>query len=74
MTASHNPKAWAGFKLLREGALALSGDSGIPEAQREAESGDFSSASAKGVVEASVSGQKLSYQPMSNVEATETTR
>jgi phosphomannomutase len=30
-TASHNPKAYTGAKLLREGALALSGDSGIGE-------------------------------------------
>jgi phosphomannomutase len=51
VTASHNPKAWAGFKLLREGALALSGDSGIPEVQREAESGDFSSPSGEGSIE-----------------------
>jgi phosphomannomutase len=28
-TASHNPKAYTGAKLVREGALALSGDSGI---------------------------------------------
>jgi phosphomannomutase len=51
VTASHNPKAWAGFKLLREGALALSGDSGIPDVQREASSGDFSRPSAQGSVE-----------------------
>ena len=30
-TASHNPKAYTGAKLLREGALALSGDSGIDD-------------------------------------------
>jgi phosphomannomutase len=30
-TASHNPKTYTGAKLLREGALALSGDSGIDE-------------------------------------------
>ncbi len=30
-TASHNPKAYTGAKLVREGALALSGDSGIGE-------------------------------------------
>ena len=30
-TASHNPKEYTGAKLLREGALALSGDSGIDE-------------------------------------------
>jgi phosphomannomutase len=28
-TASHNPKAYTGAKLVRDGALALSGDSGI---------------------------------------------
>lgn len=31
VTASHNPKQYNGFKLVREGALALSGDSGIKE-------------------------------------------
>ncbi|HUA75737.1 MAG TPA: phosphomannomutase/phosphoglucomutase [Solirubrobacteraceae bacterium] len=30
-TASHNPKAYTGAKLVREGAIALSGDSGIGE-------------------------------------------
>jgi phosphomannomutase len=30
-TASHNPKAYTGAKLVKRGALALSGDSGIPE-------------------------------------------
>ena len=29
ITASHNPKAYTGVKLVREGALALSGDTGI---------------------------------------------
>jgi phosphomannomutase len=31
ITASHNPKEWNGIKLVRKGALALSGDSGIKE-------------------------------------------
>ncbi len=31
ITASHNPKAYTGVKLVREGALALSGESGIGE-------------------------------------------
>src|SRR3954470_6169281 len=30
-TASHNPKAYTGAKLVREGAIALSGDEGIQE-------------------------------------------
>jgi phosphomannomutase len=31
ITASHNPKQWNGVKLVRRGALALSGDAGIRE-------------------------------------------
>ena len=31
VTASHNPKSYTGVKLVREGALALSGDAGIGE-------------------------------------------
>jgi phosphomannomutase len=31
VTASHNPKQYNGFKLVREGALALSGEAGIKE-------------------------------------------
>ncbi len=38
-TASHNPKAYTGAKLMREGALALSGDSGIQDVRREVEAG-----------------------------------
>ena len=39
VTASHNPKAYTGVKLVREGALALSGEAGIGEVQREIEAG-----------------------------------
>jgi phosphomannomutase len=31
VTASHNPKEWNGIKMVREGAMALSGDAGIKE-------------------------------------------
>jgi phosphomannomutase len=31
VTASHNPKQWNGLKMVRRGALALSGDAGIKE-------------------------------------------
>jgi phosphomannomutase len=31
VTASHNPREWNGMKLVRRGALALSGDAGIGE-------------------------------------------
>jgi phosphomannomutase len=39
VTASHNPKAYTGVKLVREGALALSGDAGIQDIKREIQSG-----------------------------------
>jgi phosphomannomutase len=38
-TASHNPKAYTGAKLVREGAIALSGDAGIQEIRRMVEDG-----------------------------------
>ena len=46
ITASHNPKEWNGIKMVRQGALALSGDAGIKEikdwllAGRYADAGD----------------------------------
>jgi phosphomannomutase len=36
-TASHNPKAWTGAKLVKRGAVALSGDAGIADVRRAAE-------------------------------------
>jgi phosphomannomutase len=39
-TASHNPKAYTGAKLVRRGALALSGDAGIGEMRDLVASGD----------------------------------
>jgi phosphomannomutase len=38
-TASHNPKAYTGAKLVERGAVALSGDSGIGEIRRTIEAG-----------------------------------
>ncbi|MEY2533656.1 MAG: phosphomannomutase [bacterium] len=38
-TASHNPKAYTGAKLVREGAIALSGDEGIQDMRRMIEDG-----------------------------------
>jgi phosphomannomutase len=39
-TASHNPKAYTGAKLVKKGALALSGDSGIAELKEIVMGGD----------------------------------
>src|SRR3954471_819905 len=38
-TASHNPKAYTGAKLVREGAIALSGDEGIQDMRKLVEAG-----------------------------------
>ena len=39
-TASHNPKAYTGAKLVRQGAIALSGDEGIQDIRRAVETED----------------------------------
>src|SRR5215210_1231694 len=38
-TASHNPAAYTGAKLVREGSIALSGDSGIQDIRRLVDAG-----------------------------------
>src|SRR5919112_144526 len=38
-TASHNPKEYTGAKLVREGAIALSGDQGIQDIRKLVEAG-----------------------------------
>src|SRR5207302_10378594 len=39
-TASHNPKGYTGAKLVRRGAIALSGDSGIGDLHRIVAAGE----------------------------------
>src|SRR6185295_758087 len=41
ITASHNPKEWNGIKMVRRGALALSGDAGIKEIKEAILAGRF---------------------------------
>jgi len=41
ITASHNPKQWNGIKMVRRGALALSGDAGIKEIKQAVMAGRF---------------------------------
>ncbi|MEJ7797713.1 MAG: phosphomannomutase/phosphoglucomutase [Solirubrobacteraceae bacterium] len=38
-TASHNPKAYTGCKLVKQGAIALSGEAGIQDVRRRIEAG-----------------------------------
>ena len=44
VTASHNPRQWNGIKLVRRGALALSGDAGIKEIKEGVLSGRYADA------------------------------
>jgi phosphomannomutase len=44
VTASHNPKEWNGIKLVRRGALALSGDAGIKEIREWVTAGRYADA------------------------------
>jgi phosphomannomutase len=46
ITASHNPKQWNGIKMVRRGALALSGDAGIKEIKQALLQGRFQDAPA----------------------------
>jgi len=51
-TASHNPKTYTGAKLVREGAIALSGDSGIQDIRRAvSEEATDAKAAARGALE-----------------------
>jgi phosphomannomutase len=54
VTASHNPRQWNGIKMVRRGALALSGDAGIKEIKEWVVSGRYSEA-AGGEAEAGAS-------------------
>jgi phosphomannomutase len=50
-TASHNPKAYTGAKLVKRGSIALSGDEGIQDIRRMIEEGLGDSATTAGSVE-----------------------
>ncbi len=51
-TASHNPKAYTGAKLVKQGAIALSGDAGIQDVRKHIDEGlDDPDPSVRGSVE-----------------------
>jgi phosphomannomutase len=50
VTASHNPRDYNGLKLVRQGARPISGDSGLEEIRRLAETGDFPVAGRLGTI------------------------
>jgi phosphomannomutase len=57
ITASHNPKEYNGIKMVRRGALALSGDAGIKEIKEAITAGRFAD---KGVREGTVVPRTIS--------------
>ena len=63
VTASHNPKAYTGVKLVREGALALSGDAGI---------GDVRAADRGGA--AGAAGRRRASRPSTSTTTSTATR
>ena len=67
-TASHNPKAYTGAKLVREGAIALSGDSGIGEVRALIESG-LPEPAGGGTVETVDCGQQFRAAALAFIDA-----
>jgi phosphomannomutase len=51
VTASHNPKAYNGFKMVRKMPYLLSGDEGIQDLRRLVEREEFPTAARKGTIE-----------------------
>lgn len=51
VTASHNPKEYNGFKMVREGAIPLSKEKGIEEIKEMALAGDFAKSEKEGKIE-----------------------
>ena len=52
VTASHNPPDYNGMKFVREGSRPISGDTGLKEIRRHAETGSFSAPERPGTVTA----------------------
>jgi len=50
VSASHNPKEWNGFKMVRGGAVPISGDTGIMEIRDMVEKNEFKDAKEKGII------------------------
>jgi phosphomannomutase len=70
ITASHNPKEWNGIKLVRRGALALSGDAGIKEIREAVVAGGYADApAATGALETAAVREDYALHCLSFVDA-----
>ena len=69
VTASHNPKEWSGFKLVREGALALSGDEGIGDIRNLVVDGDLGEAPGGGSAKRADIYEEFQHHVLDFIEA-----
>ena len=67
-TASHNPSAWTGAKLVKRGAIALSGDAGIAELKELAEAEPGLPADPPGALEGEQVGEEFRAAAMRFIE------
>jgi phosphomannomutase len=51
VTASHNPRDYTGFKIVRRGALPVGGDSGLPDLRDRAVAADWKGTGSPGTIE-----------------------
>ena len=69
VTASHNPKEWNGLKMVRRGAVALSGDAGIKEIREWLVAGRYAEEPAEtGEVKAATPGDDYARHCLSFVQ------
>jgi phosphomannomutase len=69
-TASHNPKAYTGAKLVRRGAIALSGDAGIGELRDIVSAGEPGDpAEARGTIEQDEIGDEFRKAALGYIDA-----
>ena len=68
VTASHNPKQYSGFKMVRQMPYLLSGDEGIQDLRRLVEQENFSTPSRKGVITSRDMSEQFVQQQLSLID------
>ena len=68
VTASHNPKQYSGFKMVRQMPYLLSGDEGIQDLRRLVEQENFSTPSRKGVITPRDMSEQFVQQQLSLID------
>lgn len=68
VTASHNPKQYSGFKMVRQMPYLLSGDEGIQDLRRLVEQENFRTPSRKGVITTRDMSEQFVQQQLSLID------